>query len=101
MKYFFRGVEKFAPWVNNVFFVTFGHYPTWLNLKHPKLKFIKHEDYIPKRYLPTFNSHTIELNYHRINELSNHFVYFNDDMFIINHMNQSDFFENGVPKHIA
>lgn len=101
MKYYFRGIEKFAPWVNNVFFVTCGHYPSWLNSNHPKLKFIKHEDYIPKEYLPTFNSHTIELNFNRINELSNCFVYFNDDMFIINHMKQSDFFENGVPKHIA
>ncbi|MBR6908270.1 hypothetical protein IKN40_07520 [bacterium] len=86
-------MEKFTPWVNNVFFVTCGHYPSWLNLNHPKLKFIKHEDYIPKEYLPTFCSHTIELNFHRIKELSEHFVYFNDDTFIINHMRESDFFE--------
>ena len=26
----------------------------------------KHEDYIPKQYLPTFSSHPIELNMHRI-----------------------------------
>lgn len=101
LKYFFRWVEKFTPWVNNVFFVTFGHCPSWLNLNHPKLKFIKHENYIPKEYLPTFNSHTIELNFHRITGLSEHFVYFNDDMFIIDFMKQSDFFELGVPKQIA
>ena len=101
LKYFFRWVEKFAPWVNNVFFVTCGHYPSWLNLNHPQLKLIKHEDYIPQQYLPTFNSHTIELNFHRIKELSEHFVYFNDDMFIINYMKKTDFFELGQPKHIA
>ena len=101
LKYLFRWIEKFTPWVNNVFFVTCGHYPTWLNLNHPKLKFIKHEDYIPKEYLPTFNSHTIELNFHRIKELSEHFVYFNDDMFIINYMKESDFFKKWLPKQTA
>ena len=39
LRYWFRGVEKFAPWVNSVFFVTCGHYPSWLNLNHPKLAF--------------------------------------------------------------
>ena len=26
-RYWFRGVEKFAPWVNRVFLITCGHYP--------------------------------------------------------------------------
>ena len=47
LQYWFRGVEKFAPWVNSVYFITCGHYPEWLNLDHPKLKFVKHSDYIP------------------------------------------------------
>ena len=101
LKYLFRWIEKFAPRVNNVFFVTCWQLPSWLNLDHPKLKFIKHEDYIPKEYLPTFNANTIELNFHRIKELSEHFVYFNDDMFITNYMKETDFFENWLPKHIA
>ena len=101
LKYLFRWIEKFAPWVNSVFFVTCGHYPSWLNLKHPKLKFIKHDEYIPKKYLPTFNSHTIELNFHRIRELSEHFVYFNDDMFIIDYMKKDEFFKSGLPRQIA
>ena len=101
LKYLFRWIEKFTPWVNNVFFVTCGHYPSWLNLNHPKLKFVKHENYIPKEYLPTFNANTIELNFHRIKDLSEHFVYFNDDCFITNYMEKSDFFEKWLPKQIA
>ena len=101
LKYWFRGVEKFAPWVNNVYFITCGHYPKWLNLNHPKLKFVKHEDYIPKEYLPTFSSHPIELNLHRIEELSEKFVYFNDDMFLINKIDKEDFFKNGKPRFVA
>ncbi len=101
LKYWFRGVEKFAPWVNNVFFITCGHYPEWLNLNHPKLRFVKHSDYIPAEFLPTFNSHTIELNLHRIKELCERFVYFNDDTFIINHIKPERFFKNGTPCDIA
>ena len=74
LKYWFRGVEKFAPWVNKIYFVTCGHVPEWLNLKADKLVHIKHADYIPEEYLPTFSSHTIELNLNRIGELSEHFV---------------------------
>ena len=101
LKYLFRWIEKFTPWVNNIFFITCGQYPSWLNINHPKLKFIKHDDYIPHEYLPTFNANTIELNLHRINELSEHFVYFNDDMFIIDYMKRTDFFECWLPKHVA
>lgn len=101
LKYWFRGVEKFAPWVNNIYFITCGHYPEWLNLNHPKLKFVKHEDYMPNEYLPTFSSHPIELNLHRIEELSEKFVYFNDDIFIINDIEKEDFFKNEKPRYIA
>ena len=98
LQYWFRGVEKFAPWVNHIYFVTWGHIPSWLNTDHPKLTVVKHEDYIPKQYLPTFSSHPIELNMHRIRGLSEQFVYFNDDTFIINKMEPEDFFRNGLPR---
>ena len=99
LKYWFRAVEKFAPWVNNVYFITCGHYPKWLNLKCDKLKFIKHDEYIPKEYLPTFSSHAIELNFHRIKGLSEKFVYFNDDMFLTSNVEKEDFFEKDLPKY--
>lgn len=97
LQYWFRGVEKFTPWVRKIHFITYGHLPHWLNINHPKLNIVKHEDYIPRQYLPTFSSHTIELNMHKIKGLSENFVYFNDDMFIINYMKKSDFFKKGVP----
>ncbi|WP_026496520.1 stealth family protein [Butyrivibrio sp. WCD3002] len=97
LQYFFRGVEKFAPWVNRIFFITYGHIPKWLNMSHPKLKVVKHEEYMPAECLPTFNSNPIELMLNRIEELSNHFVLFNDDMFLIKKTEPSDFFFNGLP----
>ena len=70
LKYWFRGVEKFAPWVHNIFFVTCGHLPSWLNTEAKNLFHIKHRDYIPPEFLPTFSSHPIELCLNRIHELS-------------------------------
>jgi len=97
LQYWFRGVEFFCPWVNRIHFVTWGHLPEWLNVSNPKLNIVRHEDYIPKKYLPTFSSHTIELNLHRIKGLSDRFVYFNDDMFVIRNMTSGDFFHKGIP----
>lgn len=97
LRYWFRGVDKFAPWVNNVYFVTWGHLPSWLNTEHPKLKIVNHRDYIPEEWLPTFSSRPIDMNFHRIQELSEHFVYFNDDMFLIKPVEREDFFVNGLP----
>lgn len=97
LEYWFRGVEKFAPWVDKIHFVTWGHLPKWLNTEHPKLNIVKHEDFIPHKYLPTFNSRTIDLNFHRIPELSEEFVYFNDDTFLIDKVNPEHFFRNGLP----
>lgn len=98
LQYWFRGVEKFAPWVNRIYFVTWGHLPSWLNTEHPKLKIIRHEDYMDPKYLPTFNINALELNFHRIPELSEQFVYFNDDMFLLNAVTEEDFFKNGLPR---
>lgn len=97
LQYWFRSIEKFAPWVRKIHFITWGHLPQWLNVNDPKLHIVRHSDYIPKEYLPTFNSHTIELNMHRIEDLSEHFIYFNDDMFITRPVKPSDFFKNGRP----
>ena len=98
LQYWFRGVEKFAPWVNKVYFLTWGHVPVWLDTSNPKVQIVRHEDYIPKDYLPTFSSHPIEMNMHRIQGLSEHFVYFNDDMFLIRNAAPEDFFKNGLPR---
>lgn len=97
LKYWFRGVEKYTPWVNKIYFVTWGHIPKWLNIYHEKLVIVKHDEFIPKEYLPTFSCNPIELNIHRIKGLSEKFVYFNDDTFIIDEMKKKDFFKNGLP----
>lgn len=97
LRYFFRGVAKNAPWVNSVYLVTCGHLPDWLNVENSRLRCVKHEDYIPEEWLPTFNSNAIELNLHRIQSLSEHFVLFNDDLLILDQVQEEDFFHKGLP----
>lgn len=97
LRYWFRGVERFAPWVRTIHFVTWGHLPPWLNTEHPKLHIVNHADYIPQQFLPTFNSHTIEWNFHRIPGLNEQFVYFNDDMFLLRPIKPEAFFRDGKP----
>lgn len=101
LPFWFRSVERYAPWVRKIHFVTWGHYPQWLNLDHPKLNYVRHEDFIPFRYLPTFSSRPIENNLHRIPDLTEQFVYFNDDMFISSPVKPTDFFIDGVPRDCA
>ena len=101
LKYFFRGVEKYATWVNKVFFITCGQKPDWLNTEHKKLVCVTHNDFIPKEHLPTFNSNAIQVNLHRINDLSENFVLFDDDVFIINKVRPVDFFYHGLPCNSA
>ncbi|MCU0082032.1 stealth family protein [Streptococcus danieliae] len=100
-KYWFRSIEKYAPWVNKIFLITDQQKPDWLDINHPKIRWVNHDEFIPTEFLPTFNSQAIEMNFHRINELSENFVYFNDDTYLVNPVIPKDFFENGVPRHVA
>lgn len=97
MKYWFRSVEKFTPWVHKIHFITWGHLPNFLNIKNPKLHIVRHDDFMPLGGLPTFSSHALEVNLHRIKGLSEHFVYLNDDTFILRKMSEEKFFKNYLP----
>ena len=97
LRYWFRAVERYAPWVNRVHLVTWGHLPHWLNPGAPRLHIVRHRDYITPEYLHTFSSHPIELNLHRIDGLAERFVYFNDDQFLTAPVSPEDFFRGGLP----
>lgn len=101
LKYWFRGIEKFAPWVRTIHFVTDGQKPEWLDESNTKLHLVNHEDFIPQEFLPVYNSAVIERYMHRIEGLAEHFVYFNDDFYITNHVGPERFFRNGLPCDIA
>ena len=101
LQYWFRGVEKYAPWFHKIHFVTWGHVPAWLKTDHPKLQIVKHSDYIPAEYLPTYSARPIEFFLHKIPDLTDKFVYFNDDMFLTAPSPAEVFFKNGLPTETA
>lgn len=98
LKYVFRGIEKFAPWVNKVHLITAGHVPSWLNKNNQKLNLLTHRDiFLDKSHLPIFNSSAIEMNFLGIKELTERFVIFNDDTLILKPIDRETFFKNDLP----
>lgn len=81
LRYSLRSVEKYAPWVRTIYVLTNCRPPNWLR-EHPKIRWIDHSEIIDQRYLPTFNSHAIESYLAYVPNISEHFVYFNDDVFL-------------------
>ncbi len=75
-----RSLLQHAAWVNKVWIVTDGQVPELGELSD-RVTVVDHKDFIPAEYLPTFNSHTISANLHRIPGLTEHFLYLNDDIF--------------------
>ncbi len=83
LRYSLRSLWMFAPWVRRIWLVTDDQVPPWLDPGHPKLTVVSHAELFGGRgALPTFNSHAIESQLHRLPGLSEHFVYFNDDVFL-------------------
>lgn len=100
LHYWFRGVEQNCSWVNKIFLVVQSEdqLPRWLNQDHPKLRIVTHDEFIPKKLLPTFNAFTIELFLHKIKDLNEQYLLCNDDHFFISPIKETMFFENGCPK---
>ncbi|CAL4123915.1 unnamed protein product, partial [Meganyctiphanes norvegica] len=92
LRYSLRSLEKFAPWVRQVYLVTNGQIPYWLNLDHPRLTIVTHEEiFVNKSHLPTYSSPAIEAHLHRIPGLSKHFLYLNDDVMLGSEIWPEDF----------
>ena len=97
LKYLFRSISENLPFIRNIVLIVSreSQVPIWVNKENVRI--ILHKDFIPKEFLPTFNSCTIESFLYNIPNLSEKFIYFNDDMFVLNKMSASDFFTEGKP----
>lgn len=96
LNYLLRAIEKFMPWFNRIFLITDHQIPGFLNESNDRLIVVDHTDYIPQKYLPTFNTNTIEMNIWRIKKLSENFIYFNDDIFPLMPIDQSYYFKDNI-----
>ena len=99
IKYLLRSIEQNCPWCRYVFLVVYSEtqLPSWLNIDNPRLKIVYHKDFIPEEYLPTFNSFVMDMNLHRIKDLSENFIFCNDDMVFLSGVKETDFFKNNKP----
>lgn len=97
LKYLLRGVERYMPFIRNVVLIVSraSQVPAWINKENVRI--VYHEDFIPKQYLPTFNSCTIESFFWNIPDLADRIIYFNDDMFPINPLSEDVFFTGDKP----
>lgn len=106
IKYCILSIMKFAPFVRNIFIVTDGqdpivyedvsrYFPERLN----SIRIVDHKEIFKgyEKYLPTFNSTSIETMIWRIEGLSENFVYFNDDFFLVRGVQPEDWFVNNSP----
>ncbi len=101
-----KSIIKFAPFVTNIFLVTddqtpksFDKLKELASQKDINLSIIDHTVIFRgyEEYLPCFNSRSIATMLHRIPNLSEHFIIFNDDTFLMRTTKISDYFINGYP----
>lgn len=100
LRYSMRSLSQHAPWVRTVHLVTDDQVPVWLDTSAPGLHVVSHKEIFgDPGVLPIFNSHAIETQLHHIEGLSEHFLYFNDDVFLGRTVVPQDFFlANGLTK---
>jgi hypothetical protein len=79
-----NSILKYAPWIRVIHIVVMrGQTRPWF-FSNSKINVVYHDEiWEDPNDLPVFNSLAIEANIHRIPGLSEHFLYFNDDMFLM------------------
>ncbi len=95
LRYLFRGIEVNMPFIRRVHLIVAqeSQVPEWVN--RDEVNIVLHKDIIPEEYLPTFNCNPIEMHLHRIKDLDEEYLYFNDDMFPVMPCRPTDFFRGG------
>ena len=94
--YTIKAVKQNLAWVNHIYVVTDNQTPSWID-EFDGVSVIDHRQIIDEQYLPTFNSHVIEAFLHKIPNLSENFIYFNDDVFVARALPKEHFYSaNGL-----
>ncbi|STX36862.1 stealth family protein [Legionella feeleii] len=101
LEYCVTSLFRFAPWLRNIYIVTDNQIPALLGklggtCYENKVYLIDHKVIFSgfENFLPTFNSKTIGSLLWQIPGLSEKFIYFNDDCFLIKPVSPTDFFQN-------
>ena len=93
-------IIKFAPFIRKIFIVTDNQKPNLNEVGHlvslNKVEIIDHKEIFRDNMdsLPTFNIRSIDALLFKIKNLSNKFIYFNDDMFLIKETSKEEWFKD-------
>jgi hypothetical protein len=93
-------IIKFAPFVRKIFIVTDKQKPKFSGIRHmvslEKIEIIDHEEIFRDNLdcMPSFNIRSIDALLFKIKNLSDKFIYFNDDMFLIKETTKEDWFKD-------
>lgn len=102
LRFVLRSLHYYAPYVRTIHIVTDAQCPEWLDVEHPRINLVDHRDIIEPQHLPCFNSDAIESCLWKIPGLSERFIYFNDDVFLMAPTSESTFFtSHGLPLFFA
>ena len=85
LKYSLRSIDLYAPWVNKIYILTDypKKYPSWIKNDNSKIIMVDTTETFPDQtYLPNSNSNAIESTISNIKQLSEHYIYFCDDIFL-------------------
>lgn len=91
INYQLKLINKYMPFVDRIFLLLMNREQTPKDLPS-NVQIIYHAQFIPQRFLPTFNSTTIEMFLWNIKDLGEYFIYANDDMLPFKQLKKSDFF---------
>lgn len=91
LRFLLRSIEQYWTLPGRIYLVTDQQVPHFIR-NHPHVSIVDHRDIMDAAHLPVFSSMAIEANLHRIPGLAEHFVAFNDDIFLTRPVGYEDFF---------
>lgn len=91
LRFSLRSLDMFAPWIRRIHVFSNCAPPDWF-VPSDRVRWVDHSAAIPAAYLPLFNSDAIETFLHRLPDISEHFLYFNDDFLLADSVFPSTFF---------
>ncbi|MGZ3235952.1 MAG: Stealth CR1 domain-containing protein [Burkholderiaceae bacterium] len=91
LRFLLRSIDRYWRMPGRIFLVTDQQVPSFIR-SHPRLVVVDHREFMAPDVLPVFSSIAIEANLHRIRDLSEYYVVFNDDQFLTRQVCFDDFF---------
>ena len=97
LKLSIRSVEKYLPWIRNIYILSNGQTPSWIDINHPRLRILHSDKLIDmvNGTSPNFNSHALYLATAFIPNISEIYLQMDDDFIIGQPLTKDMFYRFG------